>query len=102
MARHRLLRLYLDKGDGLHARELLEEMSRGLIKNEPSSVKTKSAIKDGSNKATKDESRLTVDERSCCCYNRAFIEHISLQLEEPGASESVRDEMLSRGKKLSQ
>ena len=38
------------------------------------------------------------DKRSCCIYNRAFIEHISLLLEEPGAQEEVRDKLLGEGK----
>jgi len=37
------------------------------------------------------------DKRSCCIYNRAFIEHISLLLEEPGAQEEVRDKLLAEG-----
>ena len=40
------------------------------------------------------------DERSCCCYNRAFIEHISILLEEPDASESLRDSLLEEGKSV--
>jgi len=69
LIRHRLLRCYLDKGDGLKARELLEEIN-SRVSND-------------------------IDASSCVCYNKAFIEHISLLLEEEGASKETRDTLLT-------
>ena len=100
MVRHRLLRCYLDAGDGLHARELLETMSTGVVKTSSSSSgSSKKSSKKENSKAAAVSSGVR-DERSCCCYNRAFIEHISILLEEPDASESLRDSLLEEGKSV--
>lgn len=37
------------------------------------------------------------DKSSCCLYNRAFIEHISLILEEKDSSSDIRNEKLLIG-----
>jgi hypothetical protein len=101
LVRHRLLRCYLDRADGLRARQLLDEML-AIAPAQTQQVKDK-----GKNKGKATETAVSVpqqqqvvlvaDKRSCCVYNRAFIEHISLLIEEPDASESVRDEWLGKG-----
>lgn len=115
--RHRLLRCYLDNGDGLRARELLDTMCTGVAATKtvvaPSKPEKQSKKSKGSSDKTSNESTtattVTVtaatmapgsikDQRSCCCYNRAFIENISLLLDEPGAQEDIRDELLGAGK----
>ena len=69
-------------------------------------VKTSSSSSGSSKKSSKKENTKAAavsgvrDERSCCCYNRAFIEHISILLEEPDASESLRDSLLEEGKSV--
>lgn len=115
--RHRLLRCYLDNGDGLSARELLDTMCTGVTamkkvdapsKPEKQSKKSKGSSEKMSNESTAAATATATaafiapdsikDKRSCCCYNRAFIEHISLLLDEPGAQEDIRDELLGAGK----
>lgn len=110
--RHRLLRCYLDSGDGLRARELLDIMTTGsslaaIIPAAPEKalrlkkIKLKNSKEEEPNKAAAAPTQIAVkdikDKRSCCIYNRAFIEHISLLLDEPGAQEEVRDKLLSDG-----
>lgn len=118
MVRHRLLRCFLDSGDGLRSRELLDIMTTGgslaaLVpapaeKSEKTlrlkKLKVKNNKDDGDSvKVTAPVSASSVaaadikDKRSCCIYNRAFIEHISLLLEEPGAQEDIRDKLLGEG-----
>lgn len=117
LVRHRLLRCYLDSGDGLKARELLDIMTTGssLTAIVPAPKEKALRLKKIKLKHSKEEaepsaapvtavassSNLPVaevkDKRSCCIYNRAFIEHISLMLEEPGASEEERDRLLGEG-----
>ena len=113
--RHRLLRCFLDSGDGLRSRELLDIMTTGgsLAALVPAPVEKVSRLKKLKVKNNKDDgdsvkvaAPVTAssvaaadikDKRSCCIYNRAFIEHISLLLEEPGAQEEVRDKLLGEG-----
>ncbi len=114
LIRHRLLRCFLDSGDGLRARELLDIMTTGgnlsALMPVPEKTLRLKKIKTKHSKDTS-EGALAVapvlpsevpvldvkDKRSCCIYNRAFIEHISLLLEEPGAQEEVRDKLLAEG-----
>jgi hypothetical protein len=121
VVRHRLLRCLLDAGDGLRARELLEEMSYGISTSSstaatagsssgkpPKSKKSKTSAASApaapaptataTPSATAPTGALR-DARSCCCYNRAFIEHIAIMLEEPDASEELRDQRLGEGKR---
>lgn len=96
-------------GDGLLARELLEVMlcagstcpgedsSIGDIVS--SSVATGTAPPSSSGGSDKTPTlAISSDRSSCCLYSRAFIEHISLLLEEEGSSEATRDERLMEGK----
>ncbi len=110
----------MDNGDGLSARELLDTMCTGAsasASTKSSTVASKSSdkaakkSKSNSEKATKESTAVATevvtaatmdpstikDKRSCCCYNRAFIEHISLLLDEPGALEEIRDQLLGEG-----
>jgi hypothetical protein len=121
VVRHRLLRCLLDAGDGLRARELLEVMSYGAPAASSSAAATSnsSSGKASKSKKSKDatpsapasaavapvaaaQTGALKDARSCCCYNRAFIEHISIMLEEPDASEELRDERLGEGKSVAE
>lgn len=119
--RHRLLRCYLDNGDGLGARELLDTMCTGVSATASTKMPAgaskssdKAAKKSKGDKASKEKSQVLEaevavtsaafmdpsaikDKRSCCCYNRAFIEHISLLLDEAGAQEEIRDQLLGEG-----
>jgi hypothetical protein len=108
--RHRLLRCYLDSGDGLRARELLDIMTTGsslaaIIPVAPEKalrlkkIKLKNSKEEEPAKAAPTQIAVSdiKDKRSCCIYNRAFIEHISLLLDEPGAQEDVRDKLLADG-----
>eukprot|EP01032_Pedospumella_encystans_P008345 gene8345-9918_t len=117
LIRHRLLRCFLDSGDGLRARELLDIMTTGgnlsALMPVPEKTLRLKKIKTKNSKDTS-EGVLAVapvlpsavpvldikDKRSCCIYNRAFIEHISLLLEEPGAQEEIRDKLLAEAYKL--
>jgi hypothetical protein len=109
---HRLLRCYLDAGDGLRARQLLDTMSTGAA-SQAASVKAAPSSSSKNNKQKKQENgkaaapTVTIavgtelaDKRSCCCYNRAFIEHISIMLEEPDASPELRDQRLEEGTEM--
>jgi hypothetical protein len=110
----------LDAGDGLRARELLEEMSYGTSATSAAAAASSSSSKPPKSKKSKSSAAAAPapvvptptpaataapltgslrDARSCCCYNRAFIEHISIMLEEPGASEELRDQRLGEGKR---
>jgi hypothetical protein len=119
VVRHRLLRCLLDAGDGLRARELLEVMSYGAPAASSSvpATSNSSSEKVSKSKKSKDAAPSAPattsaapaaaartgalrDARSCCCYNRAFIEHISIMLEEPDASEELRDQRLGDGKSV--
>jgi hypothetical protein len=109
---HRLLRCYLDAGDGLRARQLLDTMSTGAASQAASvkaalssSSKNSKQKKQENGKAAAPTATIAVetelaDKRSCCCYNRAFIEHISIMLEEPDASPELRDQRLEEGTEM--
>ena len=103
VVRHRLLRCLLDEGDGLRARELLDVMN-SVAPAAPARSSEKKGKNSGSGSSgNKLKNGVTPsptgpDNRSCSCYNRAFIEHIAIMLEEPDASEDLRDQRLEEGK----
>ena len=71
LARHQLLRCYLDQGEAGKARQLLDQWG-------PSDSSS-----------------------SCFSFSRALIEHISWTvLQEPGSSEALRDEELAKGEDM--
>ena len=98
-------------GDGLLARGLLEAMfagnncsclggdsSKGAIVPASSSVATGTPLSSSGGSDKTPTLTISSDRSSCCLYSRAFIEHISLLLQEEGSSEALRDERLMDGK----
>ena len=80
-------------GDGLLARELLEAMlcTGSICSGEDSSAGAIAPVSSSGNIGGRDKTpTLTIssDRSSCCLYSRAFIEHISLLLQEKGSSEA--------------
>jgi len=89
-------------GDGLLARELLEAMlcTGSICSGGDSSASAIAPVSSSGDTGGRDKTpTLTIssDRSSCCLYSRAFIEHISLLLQEKGSSEAMRDERLMEG-----
>jgi len=93
LARHKLLRCYLDEGLAAQARELIDRYTAPITSTN-TSINTSKKMKNSKTSLNSSSSSVLVDNSSCFAYSRALIEFISLSLGED-TSQAVRDEALA-------